>query len=181
VKRFAGVRFADVLAANERDATSRSIASAGASVTSWNVAAGRTYARLSFEAGTLDESTLRDALPSAVTTIPPCTIVCVTPDRPSRELVHALCGPGRPLGIVSSAVEAHTTVIDVDTRTTPLSTIVALVDASLAGLGRRIEPLFSLRDDELADVASAVLGDPAIDATRLIETYLEPLLERANS
>ncbi|MBD5653822.1 MAG: hypothetical protein IAI50_01420, partial [Candidatus Eremiobacteraeota bacterium] len=60
--------------------------------------------------------------------------------------------------------------------------IVALIDATLErSSGRTIEALAPLDDETLCAFASDLLGEPDLDASRLIETYLEPMLARESS
>jgi hypothetical protein len=73
-------------------------------------------------------------------------------------------------------------VLEVDPRTTPLRLIVDLVDVELERRpGRTITPLVALDDDALAGLAAAVLATPEIDRSRVLETYVEPLLAGRNS
>ena len=65
--------------------------------------------------------------------------------------------------------------------TTSLRLLVDVVDAELErSPGRRIIPLFPLSDATLAGFAAATLRAPEIEVARLIETYIEPLLEGAS-
>ena len=186
LRQVASVRFDDVLAAGEREAVTRSLGSAGATLTSWNVAADRTYA-LAASARALPSDAfaelLRHAVPDASSNVPPHAVLRVTPDRPRllAGLAAALGGPGRPAGVVACAVDDGALVLEIDVRTTPLSFVLTLIDVELTAVpgtssGRRIEPILPLTDEMLADVAAAILGEPHLDASRVIETYLEPLL-----
>jgi hypothetical protein len=185
VKRFAAVRFVGALAANEREAVSRSLGSFGASATSWNVAAGHTYASIESTSIAFGDGSLRERLrlahPSAELSVPPVTVLRVRAGRAAARLAHALAGPGRPLGIVASFADDDALVVEIDVRITPLSTIMAAIDAATPGEPPRIDAILPLDDEPLAEIAGALLGDPAIDATRLIETWLEPLLARTPS
>jgi hypothetical protein len=183
VNFYAGVRFADALARGERDAVTRSLRSAGIAATSWSVAAERSHALLA--AGeTVDDARVRAIVgaadPEAVISRPPHAVLRVVPAERRRlpALLDAVAGRGRPAGVASAATEAGGIVLEIDVETTPLSTIVALVDAETHG-ARRIEPVLPLGDAVLAELAAAFLGDPALDASRLIETHLEPLLARS--
>jgi hypothetical protein len=91
-------------------------------------------------------------------------------------LEAALGGPGRPAGIARAARDGDAVAVRCDSAT-PLATVVAVIDAVLARApGRRIELAEPLDDAELAAFAGAMLGEPGLDASRVIETYLEPLL-----
>jgi hypothetical protein len=181
VKHYAGVRFADVLAPSERGALTRKLGSAGAAATSWNVAAERSYALVSLpDAAALDalHACLGEAFPEARIDEPPQVVLRVWPER-ERDLpglAHALSGAGRPAGVTRGATDGNALVIEVDVRTTPLSSILALIDVELRGAGRRIEPVLPLADDVLAEVAGGILGEPQLDRSRLLETHLEALL-----
>jgi hypothetical protein len=71
-------------------------------------------------------------------------------------------------------------VVEVDTARTSLALVVATIDAELQSApGRRIVPLLPLGDAALVAFAGALLGEPSLDVSRLIETHLEPLLGAA--
>ena len=174
MKRFASLRYDGVLAPRERDETTRSLASAGIAVTSWNAASGRTYARVTLPAS-LSSAT---ELPGRIDE-PPLVVLRVIPDAPpGLALVHdALAGPGRPLGVVDARLDDDTLVVELDASRTPLALLVAVVDIALgAAAKRRIEPLLPLDDATLSAFAGALLGEPDLDSSRLIETHLEPLI-----
>ncbi len=182
MKQFASVRFADVLAASERAAATRTLRSAGATATSWNEAAGRTYALVALAAPEACERA-RAAFAGAHVSAPPVVVLRVTPDLPRRlpALAEAFGGSGRPAGVVASATEADALVVEVDVRTTSLATVVALVDVETGARARRIEPILPLDDDTLAAFAGSVLGEPSLDAARIIEPYVETILERGRA
>jgi len=177
VTKFAGVRFLGVLASSERDRVDRSLRSRGAAVTSWNDAGERTFALVALGASA-DAETLRVTLPEADVAVPPRAVLRVSAGQPRRNaaLAAALGGAGRPAGVVASATEADAVVIEVDMRKTPLAFIVTLVDVVAAGNARRIEPVLPLGDEELTALAGAILGEPSLTPSRLIETYVEPIL-----
>ena len=165
MKRFASVRFDGVLDANERDEVTRAYRSAGTTVTSWATSATRSYATLAFAPNSGD--------------VPPALAVLRVTPSASRGLValDALNGAGRPVGISDVYCDGEAIVIEFDPNRSPLSLVVAVVDAELAATpGRTIEALVPLDDATYAAYAGFLLGDPALDASRLIETYLEPLL-----
>lgn len=173
MKRLASVRYDGVLAPREREEAARSLASAGAEVTSWNAAAGQTYAHVVFKA----EAPL-DFQTSGRLDEPPLTVLRVIPGaRADLAIVHdALAGPGRPAGVVDARLDDRALVVELDASRTPLALLVAVVDVALGGApGRRIAPLLPLDDATLSAFAGAVLGEPDLDPSRLIETHLEPL------
>ncbi len=175
--KFAGVRFWGVLASGERERVDRSLRSLGAAVTSWNDAGERTFALVALGARAGAE-TLRATFPGADIAVPPRAVLRVRADQPRRNvaLAAALSGAGRPAGVVASATEADAVVIEVDVRITPLALLVTLVDVVTGGCARRIEPVLPLGDEELTALAGAILGEPNLAPSRLIETYLEPIL-----
>ncbi len=89
-------------------------------------------------------------------------------------LEHALGGPGRPLGVVEATRTAHSLIVAFDgTRTAPIL-VLDIVDVELEPApGRRILPLLPWDDDLLTAFARDRLGDPALDRSRLIESYIE--------
>jgi hypothetical protein len=176
VTKFAGVRFASVLAASERERVDRSVRSRGAAVTSWNDAGERTFALVALGASA-DIETLRAVLPDADVAMPPRAVLRVSAAQARRNaaLAAALAGAGRPAGVVASATEADAVVIEVDMRRTPLALVVTLVDVVADGCARRIEPVLPLGDEELTALAGAILGEPNLAPSRLIETYLDPI------
>jgi hypothetical protein len=184
VIRFASVRYDGVLGPSERDETVRSLRSTGADVTSWSVAGGRTYCRVRVNAA--DESAARAALPRAARVdLPPLGVMRVEPFWPAAlpALRHALGGPGRPAGVVDLRSDGSAAlVVDFDCRRTAPDLIVAVIDAELRAFpGRRITPVLPFEDDVLAAFAGALLSEPDVDASRLIETHLEPLLRAART
>jgi hypothetical protein len=180
VIRFASVRYDGVLGPSERDETVRSLRSTGVDVTSWNVAAGRTYFRARLAAGA-EPAALASRGAAVRVDVPPLAILRVRPLWPAAlpGVRNALAGAGRPAGMVEVRPDgAGALVVEFDCRGTAPALVVALIDAELkAAPGRRIEPLLPLEDDVLAALAGALLAEPAIDGSRLIETYLEPLLQ----
>ena len=178
--QFASVRFTDALDLRARDVVTRNLCSAGATPTSWNTAGNRTYASLAVTIGA-DLGRVRAAVPGAVIDAPPLVVLRIVPDRTDRiaALAVALAGRGGFAGIVRCATDRDGVVIEVDVRTTPLSSIVALVDIEVGAHGRRIEPILPLGDDVVAGFAGALLREPdLVDASRLIETHLESLAGR---
>lgn len=189
VKRFASVRFDGVLASSERDDATRALASAGATVTSWNVCGERTYATVSVSTEPAKASRSADIatamlairVPGSMVS-PPLLILRITPDaaRALPVLERALGGVGRPAGIIDACCVDGALVIECDTRRTSLATLVALVDTELATApGRTIEPLVGLDDETLVAFARTALCEPELDTERLIETHLVRVLSSA--
>ncbi len=176
MKRFASVTYDAVLATDERDSASGELASAGATVTSWNVAAGRTYAALDVSAtgGDVVENVANGRVYE-----PALAILRVIPDaaRCVPAVLEALSGSGGLCGVVDARRDGDAIVVEVDTARSPLALVVATIDAALRSApGRRIVPLLPLGDAALVAFAGALLGEPSLDVSRLIETHLEPLL-----
>ncbi|MBC5798573.1 MAG: hypothetical protein GIW94_01125 [Candidatus Eremiobacteraeota bacterium] len=179
MKRYASVRFGDVLGQHERESATRTLRSFGAAATSWRTTAARTYAGLEVD-DRADLDALRERLPSARLDEPPLRVLRICPSHGHAlpRLGDALGGMGRPSGIVDLVPDGDALVVEFDTRTAP-SLVVALVDVELAAApGRTIEPLVPLDDATLAEFAGDVLGIAALDATRIIETHTVAWLER---
>ncbi len=178
--RFASVRYDGVLGPRERDEVVRSLRSTGADVTSWNAAAGRTYSRVRLQSDGEAEA-LALLRRDARVDVPPLAVLRVEPLWPSAlpALFAALAGPGRPAGVVDARTDgARALIVELDCATTSPALLLALIDVELRPApGRRIVPLFAFDDDVLAAFAGAILREPDLDASRLIETYLEPLLQ----
>ncbi|MBV8298994.1 MAG: hypothetical protein JO083_05580 [Candidatus Eremiobacteraeota bacterium] len=86
------------------------------------------------------------------------------------NVIDALCGPGAPAGVTEVAESGTAVTVRFDDAVSAAE----LVDDLIA-----IESLFVpakfMRDlavDEAAAIAAAGLGDPELNATRVIETYL---------
>jgi hypothetical protein len=154
----------------------RTLRSSGAEVTSWNAAAGRTYANVVFSP---DARFASDPPSSAQVNAPPLFVARITPVDATRlpALEDALAGAGRPAGILATHREPDSLVIELDQVRTPLALVLALIDVETGpGSARRIEPLLPLDDAALTALGAALLGEPQLDTTRLIETYIEPML-----
>ena len=185
MNRSASVRIDGVLAEEEREAASQRMTSFGAhlSFSRAHAAARRTYGFLSLADGA-DLTALAQALGNAQLHEPPLAIVEIVPDHPRRlpALTHALGGPGCPAGIVDARTTANSLVLEVDANKTPLSLVLDIVDCELeTAPGRRIIPLIPFTGEMLAALARDLINDPALDASRLIETYTEPLLQIRSS
>jgi hypothetical protein len=179
VIRFASVRYDGVLGPRERDDTVRSLRSTGADVTSWNVAGGRTYSRVRLESAG-EAAALALLRRDARVDVPALAVLRIEPLWPHTlpALFDALGGPGGPAGVVDVRPDgASALVVELECRTTAPALLIALIDVELrAAPGRRIVPLIAFDDDVLAAFAGAMLHEPSLDSSRLIETYLEPLL-----
>lgn len=87
------------------------------------------------------------------------------------NVIDALRGPGGPVGVIDLAENGPAVTVRFDDAITAAE----LIDDLIA-----IESLFvpertarELDDDEAAAIAAAGLGDPELDRSRLIETYLD--------
>ena len=177
MERLASVRFDRVLEGKERDELTRVLRSAGITAGPWRSpqASGRTYALLRFEG---------QGLPAAIAALdarfeePPLTVLEIQPEDGERleALALALGGAGAPDGVRDCMMLPAAVLLELDEVRTPLSTVVDIVDVELADAPRRrITPLLGLSDERLAAFAAAMLADSELDASRLIETYTEPL------
>jgi hypothetical protein len=179
VIRFASVRYDRVLGPSERDDTVRSLRSTGTDVTSWNAAGGRTYARARLEPAA-ESAALALLRRDARVDVPALAVLRIEPlwTRALPALFDALGGPGRPAGVVDVRPDgANALILELDCRTTTPALLLALIDVELrAAPGRRITPLIEFDDDVLTAFAGAMLREPDLDRSRLIETYVEPLL-----
>jgi hypothetical protein len=96
--------------------------------------------------------------------------------RRHAGLATALGGPAGLAGVVEARAFPGGVLVELDPRVTPLAVLVDLVDVELgADRGRTIVPLLGLDDETLARFAGAILGAD-IDRSRIVETYVEPLL-----
>lgn len=95
------------------------------------------------------------------------------------RIADALGGPAGLAGVIDARALSSGVLIELDPRITPLEVVVDLVNVELAAEpGRTIGPLLGLDDETLARFAGAVLATPALDRSRLVETYAEPLARR---
>jgi hypothetical protein len=176
VRRFVSVRIDDVLA--EREEISHAITSLRGEVVSWNPRPDlrRTYGLLAVPPE-CDAAALLRALHAHVRLNDPALVVLeVIPDRLRclAALQHALGGAGRPVGIVDVVRTDNSLLLELDAACTPLSLVVDTIDVELEQApGRRVVFLLPPDDAVLAGFARDLLNDPALDASRLIETYVE--------
>jgi hypothetical protein len=185
VNRSASVRFDGVLAEEEREAASQRVSSFGARLLALRAHEGlrRTYGLLELDER-CDVAAISSVLAGVQLHEPPLAILEIVPDHQRRlpALAHALAGNGRPAGIVEASATAHSVVLEVNVAKTPLSLVLDIVDCELeTAPGRRIVPLIPLSDELLAAFARDLLNDPALDVSRLIETYTEPMLQSRSS
>jgi hypothetical protein len=181
--RTAGVRFSGVLVECEREDVARVVASAGATPTSWGVAADRTFASLALTPSA-DAGAVAALLPTAVVSDPARAVLRIVPEKASdvARLEVALAGPGGFAGVAFAATESTALVIEVNVHVTPLSDILAVIDLETGAHRRRIETIVPLDDTTLAALAGAILREPDVnDASRLIETHLVPILARGHA
>jgi hypothetical protein len=180
-ERAASLRFDRVLAQGERAAAARALDSCGAKATSWAVArCGRSYA-LARLAPDCDLAAVGKTVGARIDE-PPLLVLDVLPRDAERvaALAEALGGAGRPSGVIDAKTSGDALTVELDEATTSLRLLVDVVDAELErSPGRRIIPLFPLSDATLAGFTAATLRAPEIEVSRLIETYIDPLLEGA--
>lgn len=177
MERLASVRFDRVLDEDEGDELTRVLGSAGVAAGPWRTPArsGRTYGTLRFEAA-LDRTLLERR--GGRVDEPPLTVLEIAPERTERvgALAAALGGAGAPAGVVDCLALSASLLVELDETRTPLATLLDVVDIELERApGRRVTPVLGLSDERLAALAATLLGDPELDAGRLIETYTESL------
>jgi hypothetical protein len=177
--RSVSVRIEGVLAAREREEISRTITSLGGRVVSLNVLPNshRTYGLFALPGG-YDASALARGVGACRVDDPALVVLEIFPENRSflDPLTHALGGAGRPIGITDATRTENGLLLELDAARTPLSLLIDLVDTELEyARGRRIVSLLPLDDAVLTSAARDLLGDPAIDVSRLIETYTESL------
>ena len=180
MKRSASLRYDVVLSPSERAAAARSLRSAGAETTSWTSAAGRTYASIAFEGAEAPAVDLRARL-----SVPPLAVLRVVPRAPSAARSAALdaaLGGTAPDGALETRTDGDALIVEFDPHRVRLGAVVSAIDGAFGDRrARTIELLVTLDDEALASFAGELLAEPDIDASRLIETYLEPLLMRGAS
>ena len=86
------------------------------------------------------------------------------------NVVDALRGPGGPVGVLEVDVEGPVVRVRFDDAVTAADLIDDLVAIESVFVAERSPSELAL--DEAAAIAAAGLGDPELDASRIIETYL---------
>ena len=86
------------------------------------------------------------------------------------NVVDALSGPGGPVGVIDVAQDGPAVTVRFDDAVTETELIDDLVAIESVFVPERTER--ELEIDEAAAIAAAGLGDPDLDAKRVIETYL---------
>lgn len=86
------------------------------------------------------------------------------------NVVDALSGAGGPVGVIDVAQDGPVVTVRFDDAVTETELIDDLVAIESVFVPERTER--ELQIDEAAAIAAAGLGDPELDATRIIETYL---------
>ncbi len=125
------------------------------------------------------DRTLADAV-NATLDEPPLVVLRVRPAVAARlaALEAALAGPGRPASVLSARVAANEIVVELVPRGRALVLLLAVIDAVLVATpGRTIVPVLPFSDDVLAEFAALRLGDAELTVSRVLEPYVEELLE----
>jgi hypothetical protein len=86
------------------------------------------------------------------------------------NVVEALRGPGGPVGVMTVDEDGPAVTVRFDDAVTAADLIDDLVAIESVFVPDRTERELQL--DEAAAIAAAGLGDPELDATRVIEAYL---------
>lgn len=92
------------------------------------------------------------------------------------NVAEALRGPGGPVGVLDVAEDGPTVTVRFDDAVTAPDLIDDLVAIESVFVPARSDS--DLAFDEAAAIAAAGLGDPELDASRIIETYLSSAAER---
>jgi hypothetical protein len=178
ITRYASLRFEASIGPSDFDEIVRALSADGVAVASLNVAAERAYAALAipleYDVATVAR-TLASALPGARVDEPPLVVLDVrTETAADAERVRdAVGGPGGISGAVTRAAGERSTIVEIDETRTPLALVLDVIDIELRGRARRIVPMLPLDDRTLTRFASARLGEPDLDRSRLIETHLD--------
>jgi hypothetical protein len=89
------------------------------------------------------------------------------------NVVDALRGPGGPVGVIDLAEDGAEVTVRFDDAVTAPELIDDLIAIESVFVPGRTEGEIAL--DEAAAISAAGLGDPELDATRIIETYVGEL------
>jgi hypothetical protein len=164
------IRFDVAPNAAERAALERSVAAAGGLV-AWrdDAATGRTYGSI---------ETPEPCAVAAGTTYERAIIALAVTPRPPEAfpaLLDALGGDGRPESVLACDRVGDDLLLELDPVVGPIPLILAVLDAELRRFGgtRVTRSLAPLPVAVAAAVAAHGLGAPEIDASRILETYLE--------
>jgi hypothetical protein len=87
------------------------------------------------------------------------------------NVVDALSGPGGPVGVLDVAQDGPAVTVRFDDAVTEPELIDDLVAIESVFVPERTQRELEL--DEAAAIAAAGLGDPELDPTRILETYLK--------
>ncbi len=178
--RFASLRFDNALG-EDRSESTRALASGDTSIACWRTIASRTYA-IARIAGAFDARALAAA--GARVDEPPVNALYIKPFAIARlsELGRALGGPGRPAAVLDAFATEDGVVVELEPGGKPVALVLAVTDAVLAATpGRTVEPLLPLSDETLAQFVSLRLRDTELDVSRVLDTYVETLLEAGDS
>jgi hypothetical protein len=92
------------------------------------------------------------------------------------NVADALRGPGGPVGVIDVAEDGSVVTVRFDDAVTEAGLIDDLVAIESVFVPARTDR--DLAMDEAAAIAAAGLGDPELDVTRIIETYVPGAAER---
>jgi hypothetical protein len=92
------------------------------------------------------------------------------------NVAEALRGPGGPVGVIDVSENGRTITVRFDDAVTAPDLIDDVVAIESVFVPARTDR--DLARDEAAAIAAAGLGDPELDGTRVIETYLSSAAER---
>ncbi|HTD33912.1 MAG TPA: hypothetical protein VK665_09650 [Candidatus Elarobacter sp.] len=87
------------------------------------------------------------------------------------NVVDALRGPGGPVGVIDVGEDGPTVTVRFDDAVTAADLIDDLVAIESVFVPARSQE--ELAFEEAAAIAAAGLGDPELNASRIIETYLD--------
>lgn len=165
-------RFATIPSPEERTAFEEACARAGVTIGAFTEHAP---SRQSF--GILAGSP-EFTFPGAIVATPPRIALWIEPRMPQAlgSLVQALGGAGAPAGVTLTATTLTGILIEVQDEVSPLVMVVRLVDVELGRYGmpgRNIAFASPVSADAIARIAADGLGEPEIDASRIIEYHLQ--------
>ncbi|HEY0613389.1 MAG TPA: hypothetical protein VGC96_02065 [Candidatus Elarobacter sp.] len=96
--------------------------------------------------------------------------VSLTDPLARANVIDALRGPGGPVGVIDVGEEGSTVTVRFDDAVTESDLIDDLVAIESVFVPARSRADVAL--EEAAAIAAAGLGDPELNATRILETYL---------